>query len=384
MNVVPAQTAGVGLAGDRQPAAGGVRRPAAPDHPGRRARCSASTRCTRSAARRRSRCSPTAAPTPTVPSSRRSTWSPARATSTSPRPSGSARSQVGIDAEAGPTEIAILADDTADPVHVAADLISQAEHDPMAASVLVTDSARAGRRRRGRARRAGARPPSTASGSTAALTGHAVGDRAGRRPRRRASRVVNAYAAEHLEIQTADARDGRRPGPQRRRDLRRRRSRRSASATTAPAPTTCCPPAGCARHSSGLSVQTFLQAASTSSTTHEAALHEVAGHVVTLAEAEDLPAPRRGGAAEVRARDAPARRSTLDDLPLREDLRGSRPTARRSSTCRCGSTSTRTRYPPTQALVDDIDGRRSQAVAGDLNRYPDRDAVALRTDLAAT
>ncbi|MGZ8803082.1 MAG: histidinol dehydrogenase, partial [Mycobacterium sp.] len=50
------------------------------------------------------------------------------------------RSQVGIDAEAGPTEIAILADYTADPAHVAADLISQAEHDEMAASVLVTDS----------------------------------------------------------------------------------------------------------------------------------------------------------------------------------------------------------------------------------------------------
>ena len=50
------------------------------------------------------------------------------------------RGVVGIDAEAGPTEIAILADATADPVHVAADLISQAEHDPLAASVLVTDS----------------------------------------------------------------------------------------------------------------------------------------------------------------------------------------------------------------------------------------------------
>ena len=47
---------------------------------------------------------------------------------------------VGIDSEAGPTEIAILADDTADAAFVAADLISQAEHDPMAASVLVTDS----------------------------------------------------------------------------------------------------------------------------------------------------------------------------------------------------------------------------------------------------
>ena len=51
------------------------------------------------------------------------------------------RGRVGIDAEAGPTEIAILADDSADPAFVAADLISQAEHDPMAASVLVTSSA---------------------------------------------------------------------------------------------------------------------------------------------------------------------------------------------------------------------------------------------------
>src|SRR5207248_1836398 len=51
------------------------------------------------------------------------------------------RGLVGIDAEAGPTEIAILADATADPVHVAADLISQAEHDVLAAGVLVTDSA---------------------------------------------------------------------------------------------------------------------------------------------------------------------------------------------------------------------------------------------------
>ena len=52
------------------------------------------------------------------------------------------RGMVGIDSEAGPTEIAILADDSADPVFVAADLISQAEHDPDAASVLVTTDER--------------------------------------------------------------------------------------------------------------------------------------------------------------------------------------------------------------------------------------------------
>ena len=50
------------------------------------------------------------------------------------------RSVVGVDAEAGTTEIAVLADDSADPRYVAADLISQAEHDPAAGSVLITDS----------------------------------------------------------------------------------------------------------------------------------------------------------------------------------------------------------------------------------------------------
>ena len=64
---------GRGLAGDRQPAAGRFRRPAAPDHPGRRRGCWASTRCGRSAVRSPSRCWPTAAPTPTVPSWRPST-----------------------------------------------------------------------------------------------------------------------------------------------------------------------------------------------------------------------------------------------------------------------------------------------------------------------
>ena len=47
---------------------------------------------------------------------------------------------IGIDSEAGPTEILIIADGTANPKSVAADLISQAEHDENAAGVLVTDS----------------------------------------------------------------------------------------------------------------------------------------------------------------------------------------------------------------------------------------------------
>lgn len=196
------------------------------------------------------------------------------------------RSQVGIDAEAGPTEIAILADHTADPRHIAADLISQAEHDEMAASVLVTDSVALAD--------ASDREVQTQLETTvhrervtAALTGKQsaivlVDDvEAG-------IRVVNAYAAEHLEIQTeaAAAVAGR---------------IRSAGAIFVGAwsPVSlgdyCAgsnhvlPTAGCARHSSGLSVQTFLRGIHVVEY-DEAALKDVAGHVITLSKAENLPA----------------------------------------------------------------------------------------------
>ena len=196
------------------------------------------------------------------------------------------RSQVGIDAEAGPTEIAILADRTADPVHVAADLISQAEHDVMAASVLVTDSTEL----------AAATDIALADQLkttkhrdrvTTALTGSQSGivlvddiDTG--------IRVVNSYAAEHLEIQTADA-----PGVA-------RQIRAAGAIFVGPwSPVSlgdyCAgsnhvlPTAGCARHSSGLSVQTFLRGIHVVDCT-EAALKDVSGYVITLANAEDLPA----------------------------------------------------------------------------------------------
>lgn len=195
------------------------------------------------------------------------------------------RSQVGIDAEAGPTEIAILADDMADPVHVAADLISQAEHDEMAASVLVTDSeALAAATDRELTRQLETtvhveRVKAALSGKQSAIV--LVDDiEAG-------VRVVNAYAAEHLEIQTEDA-----PGVAGR--------IRSAGAIFVGAwsPVSlgdyCAgsnhvlPTAGCARHSSGLSVQTFLRGIHVVEY-DEAALKDVSGHVITLSKAENLP-----------------------------------------------------------------------------------------------
>ena len=195
------------------------------------------------------------------------------------------RSQVGIDAEAGPTEIAILADHTADPAHVAADLISQAEHDEMAASVLVTPSTElADATDRELARQLETtvhrqRVTTALSGDQSATV--LVDDiDAG-------VRVVNAYAAEHLEIQTADASDV------------AGRIRSAGAIFVGPwAPVSlgdyCAgsnhvlPTAGCARHSSGLSVQTFLRGIHVVDYT-EAALKDVAGHVITLAQAENLP-----------------------------------------------------------------------------------------------
>ncbi|WP_347042902.1 histidinol dehydrogenase [Brachybacterium nesterenkovii] len=113
------------------------------------------------------------------------------------------RGTVGIDAEAGPTEIAILADETADPRYVAADLISQAEHDPLAASVLVTDSDDL------------ARAVDAELEVQIPQTEHVERIRealAGRQSGtilvddlEQGLAVVNAYGAEHLEIQTADA-----------------------------------------------------------------------------------------------------------------------------------------------------------------------------------
>ncbi len=196
------------------------------------------------------------------------------------------RSQVGIDAEAGPTEIAILADHTADPAHVAADLISQAEHDEMASSVLVTPSTDLADATDVELA-AQLRTTVHSERVTAALSGRQsaiilVDDLdAG-------VQVVNAYAAEHLEIQTVDA--SRVAG----------RIRSAGAIFVGPwAPVSlgdyCAgsnhvlPTAGCARHSSGLSVQTFLRGIHVVDYT-EAALKDVSGHVITLSKAEDLPA----------------------------------------------------------------------------------------------
>lgn len=196
------------------------------------------------------------------------------------------RDVVGVDVEAGPSEVAVLADDTADPGHVAADLISQAEHGETSASVLVTTSA-------GLADRVdtevGRRVAATKHQSriTAALTGQQSGTvlvedlDAG-------LAVVDAYAAEHLEIQTRGARA-----------VADRVRHAGAIFVGSHSPVSlgdyCAgsnhvlPTGGCARYSAGLSVQTFLRGVQVIDY-DEPALRAVAGHVITFAETEDLPA----------------------------------------------------------------------------------------------
>jgi histidinol dehydrogenase len=192
---------------------------------------------------------------------------------------------VSIDSEAGPTEIAVIADSGADADFVAADLVSQAEHDPMAAAVLITDS------------EALADRVDEALGTRVDQAPHAERIRTALdgpqsatvlvRDVDQAVAVANAYAAEHLEIQTADA------------------AAVAARIVTSGAvfvgrftPVSLgdyaagsnhvLPTAGCARHSSGLSVRAFCRSMQVV-TYSESALRDVGDHVVTLAGAENLP-----------------------------------------------------------------------------------------------
>jgi histidinol dehydrogenase len=196
------------------------------------------------------------------------------------------RGVIGIDSEAGPTEIAILADESALAADVAADLISQAEHDVIAAAVLVTTSTQLAKdveaelEKRVAATKHSERIRSALTGIQSAI---ALVDSI-----EQGLDVVNAYAAEHLEIQTRNA------------------SRDAAQVRNAGAvfigrfsPVSLgdysagsnhvLPTGGCACHSSGLSVQTFLRGLHFIEYDKKA-FTDILETVVTLANSEDLPA----------------------------------------------------------------------------------------------
>jgi histidinol dehydrogenase len=196
------------------------------------------------------------------------------------------KGRIGIDSEAGPTEIAVLADSTADPAHVAADLIRQAEHDPLAGAVLVTPSEELADAvlelvpGQVAATKHSDRIMTALDGTQSGIV--LVDDLAA------GLRVVDAYAAEHLEIQTRDARE-----------VASRVRNAGAIFVGAWSPVSLgdyaagsnhvLPTGGCARHSSGLSVQSFLRGIHVVEY-DEQALAEVAPHIDALAGAEDLPA----------------------------------------------------------------------------------------------
>ena len=196
------------------------------------------------------------------------------------------RGVIGIDSEAGPTEIAILADETADARNVAADLISQAEHDVIAAAVLVTpslalaDAVEKELARQVKLTKHSERITTALAGIQSAIA--IVDDVA------QGIDVVNAYAAEHLEIQTTDARGD------------SAKIRNAGAVFIGPfTPVSLgdysagsnhvLPTGGCACHSSGLSVATFLRGLHFIEYS-ESAFKDIAPTVITLAQAEDLPA----------------------------------------------------------------------------------------------
>ena len=196
------------------------------------------------------------------------------------------RGVIGIDSEAGPTEIAILADETARAADVAADLISQAEHDVIAAAVLVTTSEELAAEvvkeleKRVAATKHATRIREALSGIQSAIV--MVDSIA------QGLDVVNAYAAEHLEIQTKNA-------------VQDAQQIRNAGAVFigrfspvslgdySAGSNHVLPTGGCACHSSGLSVQTFLRGLHYIEYS-QAAFVDIAQTVITLANSEDLPA----------------------------------------------------------------------------------------------
>ena len=196
------------------------------------------------------------------------------------------RGVIGIDSEAGPTEIAILADSSARASDVAADLISQAEHDVIAAAILVTDSIDLANNVEAELKiqigktKHKERITAALSGVQSAIV--LVDDM------RQGIDVVNAYAAEHLEIQTKNAREDAAQIRNAGAVFIGRFSPVSLGDYSAGS-NHVLPTGGCACHSSGLSVQTFLRGL------HfieygEKAFTDLVPTVVTLANSEDLPA----------------------------------------------------------------------------------------------
>lgn len=321
-----------------------------------------------------------------------------------------------IDSEAGTTEIAILADETANARYVAADLISQAEHDPAAASVLVTDS------------EALALAVQEVLPALVAETEHK--DRIiqalnGQQSAivltadlERGIEVIEQYAPEHLEVMTKDALDV---------SLRIRSAGAIFVGDYAPVPlgdyvagsNHVLPTGGTARYASGLNVTQFLRSVQVIDYSKDA-LKQMTPPLVDLATAEGLPAhaqaaQRRfsedegvpGGldldegvpgdserADNQAARSGDAYRNEsggteanhaepvdFTRLPLRDELEAVKAYGAPVLDVPVRLNVNENPFAPNEAVIDSITAAVRDA-AGGLNRYADRDALALREELA--
>ncbi len=222
---------------------------------------------------------------------------------------------VGIDAVAGPTEIAIIADAGANPEYLAADLIGQAEHDELAGSVLITDSEEIATKTQESLNR---RVPHTKHAERVAtsLTGRQSGiiltdglDQS--------IDAANAYAAEHLEIQTADA------------DAVVKRIRNAGAIFRGPyspvplgdymsGSNHVLPTSGTARFAAGLGVHTFMKPVEVIEYDEEG-LKALAARINTFAVSEDLPG--HGECVLTRFVADPYDKATLDQQEIEAGLK---------------------------------------------------------------
>jgi histidinol dehydrogenase len=193
--------------------------------------------------------------------------------------------QVGIDMIAGPSEVLVIADEKNDPDWIALDLLSQAEHDPSAQALLVTDDAELAR--------------AVAEAVERHLTGLPRAEVAGRswrtngaiivaRDLEEAARLANRIAPEHLELCVEDP-DGLAAGIRHAGAIFLGHWTPEAVGDYASGPNHVLPTARSARFSSGLSVLDFLKR-TTLSRMNPAALAEIGPAAARLADAEGLQA----------------------------------------------------------------------------------------------
>lgn len=305
-----------------------------------------------------------------------------------------AQETCGIDAEAGPSEIAVLADGDADPHLVAVDLISQAEHDPSAAAVLVTDSPSLAKKvqkelaRLAPATKHAKRVEQALNGPQSAIVLTDDMDAA--------IAVVNRYAPEHLQVMTADA---------------SKVAERITSAGAvfigqfAPVPlgdyvggsNHVLPTGGTARFASGLNVMAFLKSMQIVDYSKDA-LARVTPALVALANAEGLPAHAESALARFEG-DLGGPCDSLEEetassegqegetggevrLPVRSELQDVAPYGAPVLDVPVRLNVNENPFQPAEEVVDSI-AEAVREVAAGLNRYSDRDAWELREELSS-